>query len=369
MMKPTHNDTEPPKLEILEEVPLNGGPSSPYITDQFNTPNPLFFKRNHASIPEVDVQNYRLTIDGLVERPLTFTMDEVRQNYPKHTLSAVLQCAGNRRVEMEKFGEIPNELIWNLQAVSNAEWSGVRLGDILRSAGVDETQPYHVVFEGLDQCTKNDQTFPFGASIPLEKALQPESLLAYEMNHEPLPLEHGFPLRAVVGGYIGARSVKWLTKITVQAEPSDNYYQTHAYKLFASHITPENVNWDEGGFMLGEVAINSVITSPAEGETLPEGKVAIKGYAFSAGKHIERVDVSIDGGNTWTQAQLQRDESPWAWCLWHTEIPLSVGNYTLVVRAFDSAANTQPERVESIWNFKGYMNNAWHKVHIEVSDV
>jgi sulfite oxidase len=198
------------------------------------------------------------------------------------------------------------------------------------------------------------------------KALAPEVLLADEMNGEPLPPAHGFPLRAVVPGYIGARSVKWLAAITAQTQPSTNYFQARTYRLYPSRIrsatTPEN------GFSLGETPVNSVICHPSDGAVLMGPRVLARGYALTGGtREIERVEVSLDRGATFIPASLLGSGQAGAWRLWEAELELGPGPYELAVRAWDSAASTQPESAEALWNLKGYINNAWHRVKFTVA--
>ena len=264
---------------------------------------------------------------------------------------------------------IPNELGWGVDAISHAVWTGVRLCDVLAEAGVksDADSPLHAEFGGLDEVERQNKQFRYGGSIPLSKGLSPEVLLAYEMNGEPLAPVHGFPLRAVVPGYIGARSVKWLDRITVQDEPSKNYFQSYAYRLFAPHMRPETVQWKEG-VMLGELNVTSVICSHDENERVRSGTVTVQGYALAGGRRIARVDVSCDGGATWVQAELTNEAGCWGWTLWNASFQLKPGKHLLIVRAMDTSANTQPRDVAQVWNFKGYMNNAWHRVNIEVED-
>ena len=347
-----------------ESAPLNGGPRLERLSAGLVTPNDLFFVRNHASAPEVDPATYSLTVRGRVRRPLTLALPELRDRFAESAVTATLQCAGNRRQELLPYGEIPGELLWGEEAISTAVWEGVSLRSVLEAAGIDSGAA-HVEFIGLDRIEGKAEGF--GGSIPLEKALSDEVLLADRMNGAPLPSDHGFPLRVVVPGYLGARSVKWVSEIIVRNTPSANYYQAHAYKLFPGHITPETVNWDTG-MMLGEMPVTSVICAPAA-ETTLRGPVEVCGYALtSGGRRIVRVEVTHDGGRTWTEAVLQPTASPWAWTLWRAELALAPGACEIAVRAWDSAANTQPEHVQSVWNFKGYYNNAWHRVRCHVSE-
>ena len=351
------------EMIIRSEQPLNAEAPLDLLPRNFITPTELFYIRNHGSMPEVDTERYRLSVTGMVQQQMRLSLNEIRQNFSKSTVTATLQCAGNRRQDLMEVAPIPGEEPWSAGAIGNAEWSGALLTEVLQAAGV-YPEVRHVAFTGLDEIEMGDQSFGFGGSIPIEKAMSPEVLLAYEMNGEPLTPGHGFPLRVVAPGYIGARSVKWLANIRVQEEPSSNYYQTHAYKLFPPQVDEETADWSKG-LMLGELSVNSVICQPANEETLPAGPVSVRGYAVTGGdRSVERVDVSIDGGESWMSADLLEEKDPWAWRLWEASVDLDPGEYELVARAWDSAANTQPELSEQIWNFKGYMENSWHRVRV-----
>lgn len=357
-----------PALLVREQQPFNAGPPPALQRQDFVTPSELFFVRNHGTVPAIDPTSYRLTIGGMVGRPLSLSLDELRDRFPSVALTVTLQCAGNRRSELMAVEPIPQEAAWATEAISNAQWRGVPLREVLLAAEF-ATDATHVAFDSLDEVERHGRRFGFGGSIPLDKALGAEVLLAYEMNGAPLPPTHGFPLRVVTPGYIGARSVKWLAGITLQTEPSDNYFQAHAYKLFPPHIRAATVDW-ASGLMLGELSISAVISSPLAGATLPAGEVLIQGYALAGGgRRIERVDVSSDGGETWMIAELVAQQPPWAWCFWEARLALAPGAHQLVARAWDSAANTQPEDIRKIWNFKGYMNNAWHRIDVDVAPV
>ncbi|MFN2455610.1 MAG: molybdopterin-dependent oxidoreductase [Pyrinomonadaceae bacterium] len=360
-MKPF--DYKHPSLIVRTTKPFNAGPPLPLLYRNFITPTDLFFVRNHADVPMVDEARYRLSVGGMVDAPLQLTLQDIKKSFSNSTVPATLQCAGNRRDEMARVREIPGELPWGAEAISNAAWTGAPLREILLAAK-PEAAAAHVAFTGLDEVERRGETFGFGGSIPIEKALNAEVLLAYEMNDEPLTPTHGFPLRAIVPGYIGARSVKWLSHITLQAEPSRNYFQARAYKLFPPYVDAGTVDWN-GGIMLGEQSLNSVICTPQDGEAISAGHTRIKGYAMAGGdRRIERVDVSIDGGETWTTAALPEDRPAWVWSLWEAALDLPPGEHEIIARAWDSAANTQPEHARHLWNFKGYMNNSWHRVRV-----
>lgn len=352
-----------PDLIIHEQTPLNAEPPLKLLIQNFVTPKELFYVRNHGSIPEVNAAEYRLSVTGSVDRSLSLSLDEIRE-FPKHTVMATLCCAGNRRDQLMKVAPMKGEEPWGAQAISNAVWGGVLLREVLEAARI-QADAQQVAFSGLDEVEKEGQKFNYGGSIPIDKAMSSEVLLAYEMNGEPLSAEHGFPLRVVVPGYIGARSVKWLSGITLQSSPSSNYFQAHAYKLFGPEVRAETADWSQGQ-MLGEVFVNSVICQPLEGETILANPILVEGYAIAGeNRRIERVELSTDGGATWVQAKLLESQHPWAWQFWQSQLELKKDSCEIIVRAWDSAGNAQPEDAREIWNFKGYMNNAWHRVGVK----
>jgi sulfite oxidase len=263
---------------------------------------------------------------------------------------------------------IPGEVPWKANVIGTATWRGVPLREVLRAVGVEADARY-VAFTSLDEAQFEGEKVSYGSSIALEKALSPDVLLAYEMNDEPLAPEHGFPLRVIVPGYIGAKSVKWLREITLQEHPSTNPYQARDYKLFPPEITAKTVDWSREKTIEG-LTLNAVITTPQEGETVAAGPTRIQGYAIAGeGTPVERVELSVDGGKTWTTANIVERADPYAWCFWEVIVALSPGDCQLIVRAWDASKQTQPEDVSCLWNFKGYMNNAWHRVKIHVGGV
>jgi sulfite oxidase len=353
-----------PGLLVRQAEPFNGGPPPELLGRGFITPVELFFVRNHGGVPEVDAAAFRLEVDGLVERALSLSLADLGR-LPRASLTATLQCAGNRRLELMAHAPIPHELPWGAEAIGNAEWSGVPLREVLAAAG-PRPEARHAAFTGLDETERHGHRFAFGGSIPLAKALGAEVLLADAMNGRPLPPVHGAPLRAVVPGYIGARSVKWLARLTLREEPSENYFQAKAYRLFPPDFGPENVVWEEG-LMLGESPVTSAILSPLAGEAVPAGRLAVRGWALAGGsRQVARVDVSADGGRSWKVATLGPDHADFAWRLWEAAIDLAPGEHEIACRAWDTAAQTQPERAAEVWNFKGYANNAWHRVRTRV---
>jgi sulfite oxidase len=344
----------------------NSGPPPELLRREFVTPTNLFFTRNHGAVPVIDPASFRLELTGLVQRPASYDLATIMSAFPRRTGAATMACAGLRRDELQAHRPIPGEVAWGAEPVSNGIWTGVPLRDLLLGAGI-QPGAGHVEFIGLDRVERHGKQFGFGGSIPLEKALSNEVLLAFEMNGEPLPPVHGYPLRTVVPGCIGARSVKWLSKIIVTDAPSENYFQAHAYKTFPPEIGPDTVRWEEGE-MLHHLPLNAVIWDPIPGSAVERGKVTVRGWAMaSGGEVVEKVEVSPDGGTRWVEAILTDQGNRWTWCFWSADLELSPGRQTIVARATDSSGQVQPDKVDGIWNFKGYMNNAWHRVPVEAS--
>lgn len=351
------------ELITRQESPYNAEPSLEKLVESWITPLPRFYIRRHGAVPRIEGAAFELRVEGLVGRPLRLPLGTLRDGFDRAAVTATLQCAGNRRGEHSRVKKVGG-VQWDAGAIGNAEWAGPRLGDILKKAGL-KPGARHVRFRSLDRCTVPAGTFEFGASIPLEKALAPETLVAVEMNGRPLTPEHGYPARTVVPGYLGARSVKWLGEIEVSDRPSENFFHARDYKLFPPEVGPETAKWDQAE-ALGEMPTNSAIGSPSAGQTLPAGIGRVRGYAIAAaGRSIARVEVAADGGKTWAEARLSASSGTFAWRLWEAEVRLAPGPAVLSARAWDSSGAVQPEKVD--WNFKGYLYNAWHRVPVTVA--
>jgi sulfite oxidase len=260
-------------------------------------------------------------------------------------------------------GPLPGELPWGPEPASNGRWAGVVLSDILRAVGVGAEARY-VEFIGNDEVERQGERFGFGGSIDLAKALSDEVILATELNGTPLPPAHGHPLRAVVPGWIGARSVKWLGRITLRADPSPNYFQARAYRD-QRHTNPQDPRDVRGGTALSEIPLNAVIVEPAPYRVLAAGPVRIRGWAIgTGGRPVTRVEVSCSAGRNWQPARLAARGSRWAWVFWEVTVTLPSGAHELAARAFDDAGTEQPSALRATWNVKGYNNNAWHRVTV-----
>ena len=349
------------RLIVHGDAPYNAEPPLARLRASYRTAADDFYVRSHGDLPELDAVAYRLTVDGALPTTLELSLHDLQTRFPQVTVTATMQCAGNRRADMRSVAPVSGDP-WNGGAIGTADWTGVRLGDVLREAGLTEGADLHVAFESHDRV----EDHPYGASIPLSKALSPETLLAFAMNGEPLLPEHGFPLRAVVPGFAGVRSPKWLRRITVQDHPSDNPIQARDYKLFPPDVTAETADAAKG-HSINTMPLNAVICEPARGANLKSGPNVVTGYAVSGDRTVVRVDLSGDGGRTWAQATLEHDAgAPFAWTFWTIELDLPIGEHELAVRAWDEAGQTQPADPDDTWNYKGYLSAAWHRVHVVV---
>ncbi len=351
-----------PDLIVHSSSPFNAEPLPDRLPRSFLTPTADFYVRSHGDIPELDGHTHRLVVDGAVDAPLSLSVAELAARFPAHEVEAVLQCAGNRRADMQPVRPTTGDP-WGVGAIGNACWSGVRLADVLAAAGLRTADASHVAFACLDRCEVGEERFRYGASIPMAKALSPEVLLATGMNGALLTPEHGYPLRVVVPGYAGVRSPKWLSAITVQQEPSDNHIQQRDYRLLPADETGDPPDWSRG-VTIDEMPVNAAICVPARFAELPSGPTLMKGWAMASSRRIARVDASCDGGRHWQQAGLQHGRSPWSWTLWQIALDLPRGEHELVVRAWDAAGQTQPAAPDDVWNIKGYLSAAWHRIRV-----
>ena len=346
-------------LITRSEEPLNLEMPFAALRD-FITPNEQFYVRCHFPVPEVEVATWRLRLEGLVRNATEISYDELRA-LPQHSVTATMECAGNGRSHLEPKVK---GVQWDIGAVGNGQWSGVLLRDVLERAGLKENAT-EVILEGADRGTIKEPPRPpneinYARSLPLAKA-RADVLLALEMNGEPLSPTHGFPLRAVVPGWFGMASVKWLQRIIVSDRPFNGYYQSIDYTY-----------WSANGNMpelkpLQEMQVKAQIARPAMGEVLEsDAMYQIRGAAWAAEDPVVKVEVSTDGGSNWKEASLLGDRVKYAWRFWELDwrTPSSPGNYTLMARATDSAGRTQPR--ERIAAYGTYMVNQWLPIMVEV---
>jgi sulfite oxidase len=347
-------------LIVHQREPFNAETGLAALAEGALTATDAFYVRGHGPMPPSGGSTWRLRVHGLVERELELSLSTLREAFPERQVTATLQCAGNRRAGLVAIRDIPGEAPWGPGATGTATWTGVGLADVLALAH-PRRDATDVGFEGADLCSQANPPERFGGSIPLDKACRPEVLIAWGMNGEPLPPVHGGPLRVVVPGYIGARSVKWLERIEVRLTPWPGYFHHVCYRLLPEDATPG----PGAGMPLGLIALNADVLSPANGQTVAAGPVEVRGYAFAGGeRHVARVDVSVDGGANWSQAELLEDLGRWAWRHWRAILTLPPGEHEILARAWDSSAATQPEDEAALWNPKGYVNNARPRVRV-----
>jgi DMSO/TMAO reductase YedYZ molybdopterin-dependent catalytic subunit len=334
-------------LVVVKPEPFNAE-TPPEALAQARTPTASFFIRSNHAEPELPAATHRVAVEGAVESPFTLEWAELARG-PMRSLTATLECAGNGRTSM---APLPEGEPWGQGALGTAVWKGVPLAEVLTRARL-HSDVVEVLVEGADgQGSKR-----FARSLPVSKALHPDTLLALEMNGAPLTRAHGAPVRLLVPGWYGMASVKWVSRIEALTRPFEGYYQRERY-IYESRDgrAPEPVT---------RMQVKSLITSPAEGERAAPGRVVVQGLAWSGERRVVQVEVAVDGGESWQPATLLETPRPSAWVRWaFTWEDAAPGRHTLRARATDEAGETQPERAP--WNRLGYGNNA---VQVRVVDV
>lgn len=333
--------------------------------DYFNTwltPVPHFFVRNHMHEPsELEAGDWRLSLGGEVDKPVTLSLAELSK-IETHSVVNTLECAGNGRSLHRP--QVPG-VQWGKGAVGTARFSGPRLRDVLQCAGVKPAGK-HVMFRGLDEVP--GRVPPFIRSIPIEKALDADTLVATHMNGSPLTKHHGFPARALVPGWIGAASCKWLTEIKVLDAEFVGNFMSPGYRLPNQPIKPGDAVKPEDTHPVTGLSVKSVIAGPRDGATLKTktGKVRVHGAAWAGEADISKVEISTDGGTSWSLAKLGHEQAHYAWRLWSYDWKAGKsGDYTILSRATDSQGRTQP--ATPVWNPSGYLFNAVDQVKVHVS--
>lgn len=321
------------------------------------TPPGLHYLLTHYDIPAVDEASHRLTIGGHVERELTIPLDDLR-NRPEVSLPVTFECAGNGRALLEPH---PISQPWILEAVGTGEWTGTPLRGVLEEAGV-RNGAVEVLFTGLDRGVEGEVEQAYERAVPIDEAMREEVLLVHSMNGQPLLPQHGAPLRLVVPGWYGMTNVKWLTAVSVLDEPYEGYQNARSYRLRSDP--------DEQGEPLSRMRPRALAVPPGIPEfmsrtrVLDAGTVRLQGRAWSGLGDIVRVEVSTDGGATWSDATLEAPISVWAWRGWTHDWNAEPDEHVLCCRATDSTGETQP--LEPQWNVGGYSNNAVQRVPVLV---
>lgn len=373
-------------IRLTGKHPFNSEPPLARLMHHgFITPVPLHYVRNHGPVPKASWDDWSVEVTGLVKRPMKFTMDQLVNEFPSRELPVTLVCAGNRRKEQNMVKQTIG-FNWGAAAISTTVWRGVPLRALLKRCGIYSKKKgaLNVCFEGSDVLPGGGGS-KYGTSIKKEFAMDPsrDIILAYMQNGEMLAPDHGFPLRMIIPGFIGGRMVKWLKRIVVTTQESESYYHYKDNRVLPPHVDAELANaeawWYKPEYIINELNINSVITTPCHEEILPinawttQRPYTLRGYAYSGGgKKVTRVEVTLDGGETWSVCTLDHPEKPtkygkyWCWCFWSLEVEVLdlLSAKEIAVRAIDETLNTQPEKL--IWNVMGMMNNCWFRVKMNV---
>jgi DMSO/TMAO reductase YedYZ molybdopterin-dependent catalytic subunit len=366
-------DALPGKRPLIKRSfrPQNYETPLAYLTelDGIFTPNDAFFVRWHlANIHEIPAKDWTLKIGGdSVDKPFELTLDQLQNDYEQVEVIAVCQCSGNRRGLSDPHVA---GVQWGYGAMGNAKWKGVRVRDILNKAGVKK-DALEMAFQSPDSRIL-DKTPDFIKSIPMWKAMDESTIIAYEMNGDPLSHWNGAPARLVVPGWTATYWMKQLTSINLIAQPLKGFWMEKAYRIplgkfpetdrFISQETPDGTSTP-----ITEMVVNSLITNLHGGEHFKHGKaVEVKGLAWDSGRGIQTVEVSTDEGKTWLAAELGKDHGNFSWRLWNFNfIPKGKGKHTIMAKATNRIGSTQTFNL--IWNPAGYHNNVIQKIDIEVA--
>ena len=342
-----------PGLVTIDADPYIGE-TPPKAFESWLTPNPLFYVRNHFSAPTIDLSSWSLHVEGQVLQPQRLTLADI-ERLPKHTVPVTLECAGNNRTDLEP--AVPGNR-FQCGAIGTAVWAGAPLAAVLEQAGI-RPNAVEVVCEGADsgQPAPGETTIPYLRSLPIDVALHPDTILAYEMNGESLPPEHGQPLRLVVPGWYGMASVKWLTGVRVLDHEFRGFFQSDRYVMDDGTGVPTP---------LSRIRVKCHINRPEHGEVLPVETHMVTGVAWSGYDRVSLVELSDDGGETWTPAEFDGPDHLYAWKQWHWRwTPPASGHYALLARARDDAGNCQPMQPQ--WNSLGYAVNGVMRVCVDVA--
>ena len=320
------------------------------------TPIDRFFVRSHTYTPEVNAAEWALKVDGLVDRPTTLTLADLKK-LPRVELVSVLECAGNGR---SFYDPRVAGTQWTYGAVGNGRWAGARLRDVLQKAGIKDSAK-QILCDGADMPLGKMPDFQ--RTIDVQKALAPDTLLAYEMNGRPLPVEHGFPLRVVAPGWAGDSWVKWLQHVEVLDHEFDGFWMKTAYRHPKQAVAPGTAVDPKEMIPVTDLNVKSVIAVPRD--WAKPGAVRIQGAAWSNSSPVGKVDVSTDGGKSWRAAKLSGQKTKYGWRLWQCDWKAEEGRHELIARATNEAGQTQPLSEE--WNPSGYLWNVAQVQTITVS--
>ena len=345
-------------LTLLNDRPINAE-TPPHLLDDAITPTSRHFVRNNGIPPaQVDADSWTLTIDGLVDKPLTLTIAELKKNFEVHTMALAIECGGNGRAAFDPPAKGKQ---WSLGAVACSNWTGVKLKDVLNAAGVKANAIY-TAHEGADtHLSGNPDKMPISRGMPINKAMTDNILIAFEQNGEAIHPYNGAPLRLVVPGWPGSLSHKWLKRIYLRDVEHDGAKMTgKAYRVPNRPVAPGEKVAKTDFRIIERMPVKSLITHPQTGASA-KGSVEVRGHAWSGDRAISKVEISLDFGSTWQVAELDPAVNSGAWSNWrHTVTFPQKGYYEIWARATDDAGAAQPHAIA--WNPKGYLNNSLHRI-------
>jgi len=353
-------------MKVLNDRPWNIE-SQAHLLDDKVTPNASIFIRNNGVMPEdIDVGSWTITFDGeSVKQSKTYSLQDLKSKFTEYTYQATLECGGNGRIEFDPPAK-GNQ--WGLGAVYCAEWTGVRLRDVLEDVGIKDDAVY-IGYHAADTHLSGDpKKEPISRGCPMSKALQDETLLAFKMNGEDIPLAHGHPVRLIAGGWPASVSGKWITGISVRNKVHDGTKMTgSAYRVPCKPVAPGTEVTDENMCIIESMPVKSLITYPKTGGRLAKGKpLHIRGHAWAGEYEVVKMEYSIDFGASWTECTLSKPANRLAWQHFEAKVNFpGEGYYEVWARATDSQGKKQPMLVPG-WNPKGYLNNACHRIAIKV---
>lgn len=354
------------EMVVLNDKPWNIEAQAHLLNEKI-TSNQNMFIRNNGKIPEnIEVKNWTITFDGeSVKAPKTYTLSELKSKFKQHTYQLTLECGGNGRSEFDPPAK-GNQ--WTVGAVSCATWTGVRLRDVLEDVGLKNNAVY-IGYHAADVHLSGDpDKEPISRGAPMAKALQDETLLAFKMNGEDIPLAHGYPLRLVAGGWPASVSGKWITGISIRDKVHDGTKMTgSAYRVPCEPVAPGDKVNDEDMCIIESMPVKSLITYPKTGAQIKEGKVLkINGHAWAGELEVAKMEYSIDFGASWKSCDLEAPSNRLAWQHFSADVSFpKKGYYEVWARATDSQNQSQPMVLPG-WNPKGYLNNACHRIAVKI---
>lgn len=350
-------------LIVHNDRPLNMETPA-HLLDDDVTPADRFFVRNNGTLPDpINADEWRLTVDGEVNDEIELSLDELKNDFEAVTLKLQLECGGNGRAG---FNPPPSGNQWTIGAIGNAEWTGVRVADILRRAGLKPTATYTGHYGYDEHLSMDPERQALSRGGPIAKMMDPHTIVAYAMNGEDIPIHHGYPVRIVAPGWAGSVSQKWLTRIWVRDREHDGQGMTGlSYRVPRYPVAPDTEVPHEDMEVMGSMIVKSVISYPEAGTEVDAGRpFEVRGQAWAGDQHVTDVEVSTDFGSTWRRAELSDPPNRFSWQRWRADVTLpSVGYYEIWARATDNLGQAQPMVVPG-WNPRGYLNNACHRIHV-----